>query len=235
MLVCGKVLQILDDQLFDSPIFHSYHGLASRHFISISDKPCCYFLRADARYVSSISTSPHQKEIFGAAVAIVWIATGLCSAIGVLVFFHSFSIKLNRGLYILYLSFFLFCLLIILVSYSSIAVKIACGNQWHHDGIASRERKLTKTLFIVTVASLTLTQPVIIFWILYTVSSHTFTVITHPTWLRLHYCFSSLFFANSLINPICYGFRIPEFRRALFSCLRCRFLPQPAQVFPLNN
>ncbi|XP_067030020.1 blue-sensitive opsin-like [Acropora muricata] len=139
-----------------------------------------------------------KKKMFGAAVAIVWIATGLCSAIGVLVFFHSFSIKLNRGLYILYLSFFLSCILFILVSYSSIAVKIACGNQWHHDGVASRERKLTKTLFIVTVASLTLTQPLIIFWILYTVSSHTFTVITHQTWLRLHHCFSSLFFANSI-------------------------------------
>ena len=170
-----------------------------------------------------------KKKMFGAAVAIVWIATELCSAIGVLVFFHSFSIKLNRGLYILYLSFFLFCLLIILVSYSFIAVKIARGNQWHHDGVALRERKLTKPLFIVTVASLTLTQPVIIFWI------HTVTGSTHPTWFRLHCCFSSLFFANSLVNPICYGFRIPEFRRALFSFMRCRFLPQPAQVFPLNK
>ena len=104
-----------------------------------------------------------KKKMFGAAVAIVWIATGLCSAIGVLVVFDSFSIKLNRGLFTTYLSFFLFCFLIILVSYSSIAVKIVCGNQSHHDGVASRERKLTKTLFIVTVASLTLTQPFIIF------------------------------------------------------------------------
>ena len=169
-----------------------------------------------------------KKKMFGAAAAIVWIATGLWSAIGVLVVFHSFSIKLNRGLFTLYLSFFLFCFLIILVSYSSIAVKFAYGNQSHHDGASSRERKLTKTLFIVTVASLTLTQPFIIFWILDTVSSHTFTVISQQTWFRLSYYFGSLFFANSLVNPICYGFRIPEFRRALFSFLRCRFLPQPA-------
>ena len=176
-----------------------------------------------------------KKKMFRAAVALVWITTGLCSAIGVLVVFHSFSIKLNRGLFTLYLSFFLFCLLIILVSYSSIAVKIARGNQLHHDGVASRERKLTKTLFIVTVASLTLTKPFIIFWILDTVSSHTFTVISLQTWFRLYYYFGFLFCANSLVNPFCYGFRIPEFRRALFSFLRCRFLPQPAQVFPLNK
>ncbi|XP_067051257.1 trace amine-associated receptor 8b-like [Acropora muricata] len=179
-----------------------------------------------------------KKKMFGAAVAIVWIATGLCSAIGVLAAFDSFSVKLNRGLFILYLSFFLFCFLIILVSYSSIAVKLACGNQSHHDGVTSRERKLTKTLFIVTVASLTLTQPVIIFLILDT-SSHTslntFSVISRQTRSRLYYYFGFLFCANSLVNPNCYGFRIPGFRRALFSFLRYRFLPQPAQDFPLDK
>ncbi|XP_067043003.1 pinopsin-like isoform X1 [Acropora muricata] len=176
-----------------------------------------------------------KKKMFGAAVAIVWITTGLCSAIGVLVVFDSFSVKLNLGLFTLYLSFFLFCFLIILVSYSSIAVKLACGNQSHHDGATSRERKLTKTLFIVTVASLTLTQPVIIFLILDTASSHTFSVISRQTRSRLHYYFGFSFCANSLVNPICYGFRIPGFRRALFSFLRCRFLAQPAQDFPLDK
>ena len=87
-----------------------------------------------------------KKKIFGAAVAVVWITTGLCAAIGLVVVFYSFSVKLNRGLSTLYSSFFLFCFLIILLSYSSIAVKLACGNQLHHDGVAIRERKLTKTL-----------------------------------------------------------------------------------------
>ena len=209
--------------------------MISRHSISISDKHCCYFLRADARNVSSISASPHQKEN-------VWSSCCYCLDCN-WALFSNWSLgclplilyQTKSRPFTIYLSFFLFCVLIILVSYSSIAVKLASGNQWHHDGVASRERKLTKTLFIVTVASLTLTQPFIIFWILYTVSSHTFTVISHQTWFRLYYYFGFLFCANSLVNPICYGFRIPEFRRALFSFLRCRFLPQPAQVFPLNN
>ena len=130
-----------------------------------------------------------KKKMFGAAVAIVWITTGICAAAGVLSFSGSFSVKLNRGLSTLYSSFFLFCLLIILVSYSSIAVKLACGNQSHRDGVASRERKLSKTLFIVTLASLTLTQPVIIFQILNNVSLHTFSVISRQTRLRLYYYF----------------------------------------------
>ena len=176
-----------------------------------------------------------KKKMFAAAVAAVWITTGLCSAIGVLVVFHSFTIKLSRSLFTLYLSFFLFFLLIILVSYSSIAVKIVRGNQPDHHGATSRERKLTKTLFIVTVVCLLLTQPFIIFMILDSVSAHTFTAISHRTWFRLSNSFVFLFAANSLVNPVLYQFRIPEFRRTLFSILRCRFQPQHAHVFPLNK
>ena len=172
-----------------------------------------------------------KKKMFGGAVATVWITTGLCSGIHVLSFFYSFSIETRRGMSRLYLTYFSFCLLIILVSYLSIAIKIMYGNQPHHHGATSRERKLTKTLFIVTVVSLLLTQPFIIFWTLRLGSSNTSTAILRRT--RLSFRF--LLWANSLVNPICYAFRIPEFRRALFLFLRCRFQPQPAQVFPLNE
>ena len=73
--------------------------------------------------------------------AAVWITTGLCSAIGVLVVFYPFTIKLSRSLSILYLTFFLFFVLIILVSYSSIAIKVIYGNQPYHQGATSREKK----------------------------------------------------------------------------------------------
>ena len=176
-----------------------------------------------------------KKKMFAAAVAAVWIITGFCSAIDILVVFHSFPIEPSRGLSTLYFSFLLFLLLIILVSYSSIAGKIVRGNQSHHHGATGRERKLTKTLFNVTVVSFLLTQPFIIFMILDDVSPHIFTAISHRTWWRLYYSFVFFFWANSLVNPVLYAFRIPEFRRALFSILRCRFQPQLAQVFPLNE
>ncbi|XP_044170670.1 QRFP-like peptide receptor [Acropora millepora] len=175
-----------------------------------------------------------KKNMFGAAVATVWIITGLGSGIHILTFFYSVTNEQGRGMLQSYLTYLLFCLLIILVSYSSIAIKIVCGNQPHHHGVTSRERKLTKTLLIVTVVSLLLTQPCIIFWILIAVSSHTFTAISLQTWFRLYYSFEFLFWANSIFNPVCYAFRIPEFRRALFFFLRCRFQHQPEQVFPLD-
>ncbi|XP_067042074.1 substance-K receptor-like [Acropora muricata] len=171
-----------------------------------------------------------KRKMFGAAVAAVWITSVLFSGIKVFAAFYRFTIKLSRSLSTFHLTFFLFCLLIILLSYSSIAIKFVYGNQPHHHGATSRERKLTKTLFIVTVVSLLLTLPIIILLILKSVSSHTFLGNSLQTRFRLYYSFSFLFGANSLFNPVCYAFRIPEFRRALFLFLRCRFQPQPAQL-----
>ena len=107
------------------------------------------------------------KKTFLVVAVVVWITAGLCSA-GLLLrnFVPVRAPGFFQGFYITYLSFFSFCLLIILVSYSSIAIKIAFGNQPRHHGATSRERKLTKTLFIVTVVSLMLTLPQIFFFVL---------------------------------------------------------------------
>ena len=175
-----------------------------------------------------------KKKIFGAAVAIVWIAAGLLS-FGFYFVFGTFNFQEYRIWVISYFSFFLFCLLIVVVSYSSMGIKIVCGTQPYHAGATSRERKLTKTLFIVTVVSLLLTLPIIIFRIREIVAISTYTMISPRTYYRLKYSFLFLLFTNSLVNPVLYTFRMPEFRRTLFSFFNCRFQPQSAQVFPLNE
>ena len=163
-----------------------------------------------------------KKKLVGAAVAAVWIATGLSAAITLLTILHPFTDEVSYNLFILYLSFFLLSLLTLLLSYASIARKIICGNQPHQHSATSRERKLTKALFIVTVVSLLLTLPFVIFLILDSVSSHTFTTISLRVWSRFYYFFGFLFGANSLVNPVLYAFRIPEFKRTLLSFLHCR-------------
>ena len=171
-----------------------------------------------------------KKKIFGAAVAIVWITAGLISAILVLQRF-----ELDLFAFLQY-SAILFCLLVIVVSYSSMAIKIVCGSQPHHHGASRRERKMTKTLFIVTVASLLLTLPIIIFRIYQVVASPTSLMIWGRTYLRLNYSLLLLFFGNTLVNPVLYAFRMPEFRRALFSFFNCTSQLQLfPQVFPLNE
>ena len=180
------------------------------------------------------------KKTFLAAAIAVWITAGLCSA-GILLrnVVPVRDPEFMRGFYLTYLSFFTFCLLVILISYSSIAIKIVFGNQARHRVATSsaRERKLTKTLFIVTVVSLMLTLPQIIFLFCHMVSQlDTFlSTVSNRTRLLYSLFFSFFFHSNSLVNPVVYAFRIPDFKRALFSILRFRPRPESAQIFPLNE
>ena len=105
-----------------------------------------------------------RKKIFGGVIAAVWITAGLfTTTITSLTFLDEFLTVEFKDTSLAHFSFFLFCLLMILLSYSSIAVKVVCGNHPHHHGATNREKKLTKTLFIVTVVSLLLTLPLVIF------------------------------------------------------------------------
>ena len=139
------------------------------------------------------------------------------------------SFKPLRIISILYLSSFLFCLLTIIVSYSSMAIKIVYGTQPHHRSATIRGRKLTKTLFIVTIVSLLLTLPYNIFYLCMMLQLR----ISRPPYLYHSLLF--MCYANSLVNPVLYAFRMPEFKRALLSILHCRSQQQPAPGFPLNE
>ncbi|XP_029207000.2 trace amine-associated receptor 7e-like [Acropora millepora] len=157
-----------------------------------------------------------KKKIFEAVVSIVWITAGLISTSFVSQLFEEhISVVLQASL-------FLFCLLVIVVSYSSISIKIVCGNQPHRHGGTSRERKLTKTLFIVTAVSLLLTLPNIILRTYAFYAFLTLQMISVRTYALLDCFFLLLFYANTLVNPAFYTLRMPEFRKALFSFFNCR-------------
>ena len=176
-----------------------------------------------------------KKKIFGAVIAVVWITAGLLASIRVL-YVPTLAFTGAVTLIISYFSFCLFCLLVIVVSYSSIAIKIVFLTQLHHHGATSRERKLTKTLLLVTVVSLLLTLPFITLKIRSNVTLTRISKMISPrTSAWLHFSLVFLFYTSSFVNPILYALRIPEFRRALFSVLDCRSQPQPAQGFHLNQ
>ena len=182
------------------------------------------------RFVHLSIASP-KKKIFGAAVAFVWITAWLIST----------SLALQRFEILIFpflqCSVFLICLLVIVVSYSSMAIKTVCGSQPHHHSATRREEKLTKILFIMTVASLLLTLPILTLQIYESVVfPSTLKMIWGRTYARLNYSLLLLFCSNTLVNPVLYTFRMPEFRRALFSFFSCRSQAHfSAQVFPLNE
>ena len=121
-----------------------------------------------------------KKKILGAAVAGVWFTAALSTAI---VFSPFFLGRPDITIYHMQVSYFSLqfcCLFIIVVSYTSIATKVNCGKHPQHHGAIRRERKLTKTLFIVTIASSILVMPFTIFRFLISVTSgEMFETISH--------------------------------------------------------
>ena len=171
-----------------------------------------------------------KKWTFGGAVALIWVTAGLYSIA------YQVILKLNLFSYwiVFFASFISICLFLIFVSYVSIAVKINCGARPQHHGAASREQKLTKTLFIITVVSLMLFLPFVFRSYFIKLHLSSFASLSFSTRFHLLHAFLFLYYANSIVNPILYAFRMPEFKRALVSLLRCRSQPAAVQEFPLG-
>ena len=80
----------------------------------------------------------------------------------------------------------------------------------HRNG-ASRNRRLTKTLLLVSILALVCWLPIVILNILIYITK------TSIPW-KFYYMVNILNYSNSFVNPIVYVFRIPEFQQALRSC-----------------
>ncbi|XP_068690231.1 QRFP-like peptide receptor [Montipora foliosa] len=170
-----------------------------------------------------------KKKIFGAAVAGVWFTAALSTAIVFSPFFLGRSdIATFFHMQASYFALLFCCLFIIVVSYTSITIKVYCGTHPQHHGAIRREIKLTKTLFIVTIVSLMLVMPFTIFWFLFHVTlGEMVKTISYETRPHLTLSLQCLFYGNSLINPLLYALKMPEFKRALFLFLRCRYRSEP--------
>ncbi|XP_068708285.1 substance-K receptor-like [Montipora foliosa] len=168
-----------------------------------------------------------KNKIFGAAVAGVWFTAALSTAITFSPFFLGLldiTPLFQRVVTASYFSLLLCCLFIIVVSYTSIATKVYCGTRPQHHGAIRGERKLTKTLFIVTIVSLILVMPYTFSgFLFYATSCEMVETIFHVSRPHLALSLQCLFYGNSLINPLLYALRMPEFGRALFLLLRCRY------------
>ena len=80
----------------------------------------------------------------------------------------------------------------------------------HRNG-ASRNRRLTKTLLLVSILALVCWLPLIILNVLIHITE------TSIPW-KFYHMVNILNYSNSFVNPIVYVFRIPEFQQALRLC-----------------
>ena len=166
-----------------------------------------------------------KKWVYGVTIAGVWVLAAMVSAM--LEIMMRSEKKFIYGFYF-WQSYCCLCLFVICVSYSSIVVKFLCGAHPQHHGAANRQRKLTVTLFIMTIVSLLMWLPHAVFIFL---PSSKFLSFQESS--RLNYSLNSLFLMNSLVNPIVYTIRIPEFRKALLVLFK-RQQRQNADVIHLH-
>ena len=173
-----------------------------------------------------------KKWVYRFIIAIVWVISGL------LAIAYNLLRKFKETYYYgssVFLTFSSIFPLIICVAYTSIVIKVRFGAQPQHHGAASRERKLTMTLLIVTVVSLLFYLPHVI-WLsaLYFSKQKIWWSLSSSAAYHLDFALLILLYANSLVNPLLYAIRMPGYRSAVLGLFRRRPRRQ-SQVLPVRN
>ena len=156
-----------------------------------------------------------KSWVYVVAIAVVWVFPLIVLVIwGVkmlyLIGYHLYIVE----------SYCLLCLIVTFVSYTSILFKFRFGaHPQRHCAALLRQRKLTVTLFITTLVSLLLWLPFNIY-LLVDWSTDILNSLSFKERFDLEYSLRFLFYANSLVNPILYTIRMPDFKKALLSLFR---------------
>ena len=169
-----------------------------------------------------------KRWVYVAAIAVVWVVP-----IITLVIFWVERFLIKHHLYLME-SLCCLCLIVTFVSYTSILFKFRFGaHPQGHCAAALKQRKLTITLFITTLVSLLLWLPYSISLFVDWSTKILLNSLSRPERIRFMLSMNSLRYANSLVNPILYTIRMPNFRKALLSLFR---RPQRENVaIPLNR
>ena len=156
-----------------------------------------------------------KRWVYVVAIAVVWVFP----LIVLVIFRVELLYLIGYHLYIVE-SYCLLCLIVTFVSYTSILFKFRFGaHPQRHCAAALRQRKLTVTLFITTLVSLLLWLPYNSFLFV----DWSTDILNSPSFKErfdLIYSLLFLFYANSLVNPILYTIRMPDFKKALLSLFR---------------
>ena len=168
-----------------------------------------------------------DRKVYFVSIALIWVLATFPPSIHAIRTQNIITIK--QQIYIL-LPFIVVLNLIICISYVAILIKVRGGNHSQGHGLTERNRKLTTSLLILTVVSLVTWMPFVIYHFLFLFKDN------FAFQLNIFYFFKLLQYANSLVNPIIYAFRIPKFRKAAIHLLHCRSLSaRQREDIPMAN
>ena len=170
------------------------------------------------------------------------ITTVIClmAVIREIVIFIVFYKTRTSGLFIwfiLYEAPWLISLFIICISYISILIKIRFGPHPNrlHNSVINRERRLTSVLFVVLSISVLTTLPWVIFECFRAFHPELLFSLSFGSLFHLIATKCFLLFANSLVNPIIYAIRIPEFRAGLATIFHRTPNQKNVAILPLHR
>ena len=159
------------------------------------------------------------ENVYWVTIFAIWVLPAMVSACVPL--FFAFWNEWQWHYFPVWESYSCLCLFVICVSYFSIVVHFLRGAKPQQHGASNRQRKLSITLFIVTIVSL-------LMWLPYVIAT-----LSQLKSERLLNSLGALFFANSFVNVIVYTIRMPEFRKAILELFKRR-QRQNATVIPLH-
>ena len=163
------------------------------------------------------ATSRARFRLF---ILVIWTLPAVSS---VLYIIARFVVLSALGTLCTWLPYLCLLLLVICASYTAIFLKMRRRFHW-----LDRERKLTVTLSIATAFSLVAYLPMVVLGVLYFALGKSMN-----SWFVKVLSFFN--FGNSLVNPILYSFRMPDFRRAACSLLRNRQPRRQKQQRPASR
>ena len=156
-----------------------------------------------------------KKLVYGVTIGAMWFSCILVGSVP-LMLYESMEWNIASLYYNIRSSLCLLVLLVICTSYILIYVKVRFGAPLQHHGAANREKQLTVTLLLVTLVSLLTWLPsVALFFLVYS-----YKIFPWPSSFYISNAFIMLTLANSLVNPIMYTIRMPEFRTTVSGLFR---------------
>jgi len=170
-----------------------------------------------------------KRWVYVVSIAVVWVFPVIAAVIWVVEWLDVIVFHLY-----LWESYCCLCLIVTFVSYTSIFFKFRYGaHPQRHYAAAFRQRKLTVTLLITTLVSLLLWLPYNTYFFVFSLTNSVQHLFSISEYLRLGYALRFLYYANSLVNPILYTVRMPDFKKALLSLFRSHQRENVA--IPLNR
>ena len=158
-----------------------------------------------------------KKWVYGVVITVTWLFPVVVMSLVIgLINFNHVSFKITSVLF----SYLSILLLVIFACYVSIYIKVRRGRFAQLHGAAGlRERKLTSTMFLVTFGSFLTFLPQMFFW---GEMAFDFKLQSSlPTNYAFHISMAVyvFFVFNSLINPMIYAIRMPEFRAGILQII----------------